>query len=177
LNMPNATPENSVDITSLHLGTDESSNAPNHYTWHNRHISPLQRLAPMSDITKQEIIPSPYQPETIIDVMDETSTDELCCICLVSQEKLYCFAKLILSFIFALQFLTDCTFAMKKNRNLCMKWNSCTFSSARTSFTQNVLLSGSHIVNYTYYARCADRKSHMVLLHVSPTRFRVLDTI
>jgi len=114
LNMPNASPENSVDITSLHLGTDESSNAPNHYTWHNRHIFPLQRLAPMSDITKQEIIPSPYQPETIIDVTDETSTDELCCICLVSQEKLYFFAKLVLSFIFALQFPTDCTFAMKK---------------------------------------------------------------
>ena len=114
LNMPNASPENSVDITSRHLRTDESSNAPNHYTWHNQHISPLQRLPPMSDITKQEIIPSPYQPETIIDVMDETSTDELCCICLVSQEKLYCFAKCILSFVFALQFPTDYTFAMKK---------------------------------------------------------------
>ena len=114
LNMPNASTENYVDITSRHLGTDVLSNAPNHYTWHNQHISPLQRLPPMSDITRQEIIPSPYQPETIIDVMDETSTDEICCICLVSQEKLYFLAKLVLSFIFALQFPTDCTFAMKK---------------------------------------------------------------
>jgi len=44
LNVPNASPENSVDITSRHLGTDVSSNAPNHYTWHNQHISPLQEF-------------------------------------------------------------------------------------------------------------------------------------